>query len=184
MRYPSVYSLPHDADPATTVCLVSAATGELLSRPVNIVDSGSNMIIVTQAFCNQHNLHYSSHDTTDTTTSSGAVTSTAGKLTTPVDIVLCKGTEHQMSLRLPIHVMGGRHSTFELLLGTPWLNAIGAVLDTLSSTLTYCPHLQCDADTVSTHTIPLLTTTSNPSILYQQDLTTPNPVPSWTRLPR
>jgi hypothetical protein len=175
MRYPAVYSLLHERAEAG-VSLVNAATGDLISCPINIVDSGSNMIITTLAFCKQHNLQFSVDDVTSTATSSGAVTSTLGKITTPLDIVLCKGTEHQMSLRLPIHVMGGRHSTFELLLGTPWLNAIGAVLDTLNSTLTYCPLLQCDANSWITHTIPLTTTTNNPSVLYQQDLTNPTPV--------
>lgn len=174
MHYPAVYTLPHN-DPANSVSMVNPFTRTVLCCPRSIVDTGSNMIIIPITLARVLGLSWTKEHVMHTATSSGTVTPTLGKVTTPVDLVICHGTPDEMSVRLPIHIMGGNHTTFELLLGSPFINGVGADLLSLRSSLIYRPYLQSHGDATTTAGIRMYTTTSNPSANYVADLNNPTP---------
>jgi hypothetical protein len=75
------------------------------------------------------------------TTSSGASFSTAGRLAEPLILVLCAGTPNELKLAVDVHVMDEAQDVYQLLLGTPVINALGAEFSAYTSSLTYRPQL-------------------------------------------
>ena len=160
MHLPSIYTV-HTTKPAEGITLESAETGEVLCKPVRTcIDTGSNMCLLVAPVAEASGIRFATNQGTYMRTSGGGGTNTLGKVTTPVNITLCAGTPHATRIRVPLHVVPGPGRSFELLLGTQFINSLGCVIDAYQSQLIYRPHLLTRGDATTTHSIPLSTTVS------------------------
>jgi hypothetical protein len=155
--------------------------GKVVARPRSLADSGANVNAITRQTAEASGAKFSKEQQLALKGAAKNPTSTLGRVTTEMDICLCLGTSSSVRLRLPLHVVDtGDNPSWDLLLGTGFLAAIGANIDFLSSTLTFRPELintpnadEAAIAKLSTHTIPITTTTANPSAAYFRDLVSP-----------
>lgn len=163
-----------------------------------MLDSGATVVLMNHSLAVQAGVQYSPEHSLALQIADATTSRTLGKVTSNVDIALCYGTPGQVILRMPIHVIKTpKQQRWGLLLGTGFLNTIGACLDFFGSRLSYRPHLldapEADPDseeqqpTLQVYTIPILTTTNNPSPEFFADLLAPSghaatlPVPTSSK---
>jgi hypothetical protein len=164
-----------------TESLSLVCNGKVLAAPRTLLDSGANINGIPLRVALACGAKFSDKQRMALRGASKTPSTTLGRVTTELDICLCLGTTSSVTLRLPLHVVDtGDNKSWDLLLGTGFLAAIGAKIDFLTSTLTFRPQLinTPNADKaaiakLATHTIPITTTTNNPSAAYLRDLLSP-----------
>lgn len=175
---PSVTYL-ESSEPAGGITL--ACNGKVLARPRTMLDSGANINGIPLRVALACGAKFSKEQRVALQGTSRTPSSTLGRITTELDVCLCLGTAHSITLRLPLHVVDtGSSRSWDLLLGTGFLTAIGATINFMTSTLSFLPELintpnadKAALSKLATHTIPLTTTTDHPSAAFLRDLRGP-----------
>ena len=164
-EYPAVYTLP-PGDPATSLSLVRADTGTACAYSTCIYDSGSNMNMLSADFCKRQGIQYSKEGAVSMLTSSGSSHTTCGRVTTPVHFTL-PGQDSPVQIALELQVVDTPVHAYDILLGTPFMNALATSVDIPTGTMRYRPKWMQEHDPSGpVCSIPITTTTSNPSAEY------------------
>lgn len=181
--------------PPTTACLEAECPtagvsillhGRIVACPRTMLDSGANVNLMVLDLATLLEIGFTPEQAIALQGTTESPSSTRGRVQAEVDIGVGMGTEGQVVLRVPIHVVRvSKQQSWGLLLGTGFLNLIGASLDFFTSQLHYRPHLPDVADDEpvnpadSSHpanvvySIPMITTTDKPSPAFLADLLAP-----------
>jgi hypothetical protein len=145
---PEVYTFPNGPAPS---CIGFRATpdGPSLQTTKAILDTGANIVLGSLAWAERNGLQWQPCSTLKMRTSSGDSFETCGRLSQPLIIVLCAGTPHQMKVAVDCYVMQQQADLYDLLVGTPLVNAVGGEISAFSSTFTYHPELHREGGDVS-----------------------------------
>jgi hypothetical protein len=168
--YPAVYSLT-SGDPSSSLCLQHEHTGRIYPYRTAIFDSGSNLTIMSAAYCRRVGIQWSTDGGTSMVTSSGQSCPTHGRVTTPLLFTMRKGDgKHEVSVALEVQVVDSGSSTYDVILGTPFMNALATFVHVPTSTLCYYPRWLLHHDQSIVSSIPIATTTDHPTEAYRRTL--------------
>jgi len=170
---PSVAHLPA-GDPALGCSLL--LNDKIVSTPATMPDSGANVNLITERAAKAANLDIIADDRNIAVHGTGtSPTYTIGRVAGPVSVGLCMGTPGEVAVRVPLYVIPTPlKQCWDLLLGTGFLNVVGARLLFDTAEFQYTPELHFTTDDpppdLPTYTIPLTTTSANPSPEFMAQL--------------
>jgi hypothetical protein len=102
-------------------------------------------------------------------TSSGDTFETCGRLAKPLILVLAAGSPHALKVAVDCFVMRGQQDVYDLLVGTPFVNAVGGDISSFSSSFIYRPQLDVvGGDVAVTNSIAICTNASAIDHIYQE----------------
>jgi hypothetical protein len=155
---PSIYTL--SPIPAQAATLTHADTGEQLMSADHsiktVADSASTLNLISLALAKHLDLTWG--EGTPMRTSSGDITHTLGRVTSPVAITMCY-TDPAASTSVQLDLDVVYSSNFDLLLGVQWMDAFGVDMRTAApSSLTYYTQFPHTRKRIGPVCIPLVTT--------------------------
>jgi hypothetical protein len=163
---PTVYYLK-SGDPASSLSLIHSVLGTSYPFVRCIYDSGSNLNLISASYCKQHKFEYDATDGLSMLTSSGALSETAGRVSTPLHFSLPHKKGAAVKIRLTLQVVDASIENFDILLGTPFMNCTASWVDVPTSTLCYRPHWISTRSPFGRLSIPITTTTKTPDPVYR-----------------
>jgi hypothetical protein len=163
---PTVYYL-QSGDPASSLSLVHSVRGNSFPFVRCIYDSGSNLNLISSSYCKQHGIEYDTTDGINMLTSSGAVSKTVGRVCTPLHFSLPNPSGGTVKLRITLQVVHASVENFDILLGTPFMNAVASWVDVPTSMLCYRPQWHSTRSAAGQLRIPIITTTDCPDAAYR-----------------
>ena len=84
-------------------------------------------------------------------------------------MVLCAGTSAEVKVALDVHIMDDSQGVYDLLIGTPAINALGGRICAFESTFTYHPELHLPGGNPHLiHSIPISTFTDVAAPAYKE----------------
>jgi hypothetical protein len=101
---PTVYYLK-SGDPDSSLSLIHSVLGTSYPFVRCIYDSGSNLNLISASYCKQHKLEYDATDGLSMLTSSGALSDTAGRVSTPLHFSLPHSKGAAVKVRLTLQVV-------------------------------------------------------------------------------
>jgi hypothetical protein len=157
----ALWYFPYDAPRAESV---SVSIGDTSLPAANVlVDPGAGIALISEAFCQRHNLEYDRNPVRLSGACGGM--QVQGSLRSPVQLTFFKGTQLENTVTIagpesnPDHVTTlvskGVSHLYDLLLGNSVLRRAGGRLDTCTGQLDMRPFLQTHGDTVHMATIQL-----------------------------
>jgi hypothetical protein len=163
---PTVYYL-RSGDPASSLSLVHSARDVSFPFVRCIYDSGSNLNLISSSYCKQHGIEYDTTDGINMLTSSGAVSKTVGRVCTPLHFSLPNASGGTVKIRITLQVVHASVENFDILLGTPFMNAVASWVDVPTSMLCYRPQWHSIRSPAGQLRIPIITTTDSPDAAYR-----------------
>lgn len=161
-----MYTLP-SGDPATSISLVDGTTARYHPFTTCIYDSGSNVNILSREYCDKTGIQYGHRGGITMMTSSGDQHSTAGRVTAPVHFRLPGCDGDAVNITLELQVVDAPKRSYDILLGTPFMNALATSVDVPTATMRYQPRWLTELDASGpVCSIPITLTTTNPSQEY------------------
>ena len=145
---PEVYSFPSGPSPSS-MSFRATSHGPLLKTKKAILDTGANLVLASLDWVERNELLWQPTNTLKMRTSSGASFSACGRLQQPLIIVLCANTQHELKVAVDCYVMTEQTDLYDLLIGTPLLNAVGGAISSFDNTFTYRPQLHVEGGDVS-----------------------------------
>jgi hypothetical protein len=102
-------------------------------------------------------------------TSSGETFETCGRLSKPLIIVMCAGSPHELKVAVDCYVMRSQQNLYDMLVGTPFINAVGGDISSFSSSFIYRPQLHVvGGDVAITNSIAICTYASAIDHVYKE----------------
>ena len=165
---PEVYSFPAGPSPSS-MTFRATSNGPILKTKKAILDTGANLVLASMDWVERNGLLWQPTSTLRMRTSSGASFSACGRLQEPLIIVLCADTPHELKVAVDCYVMQEQTDLYDLLIGTPLLNAVGGSISAFSNTFTYRPHLHVKGgDVTIKQSIPICTYTNMAGLRYRE----------------
>ena len=154
-------------DPATSLSLLHSVLGTSYPFVRCIYDSGSNLNLISSSYCKQHGIEFDTTEGISMLTSSGAVSKTVGRVSTPLHFSLPNSSGGTVKIRVTLQVVHASVENFDILLGTPFMNAIASWVDVPTSMLCYRPQWHSIRSPAGRLSIPITTTTDSPDAAYR-----------------
>jgi site-specific DNA-cytosine methylase len=148
--------------PEHSLCL--RVNGQLHTPPHVMRDSGADINLISAAYARQVKLPWGPDDV-EINVSTGGTMPVLGRVTAPVEVVLCAGTPQETVTLTRMYVVD--EPTYDVLLGVSADRAVGGYTDPVTGCLHFRPKLQQgDLDTL--HAIPMRVTTADLEGLHQR----------------
>jgi hypothetical protein len=165
---PVVYSFP-EAPAPMGVTFRASPKGPSLSVKRAILDTGANVVLASRQWVERSGLQWQQSKVLQLRTSSGGTFEACGRLSQPLIVVFCAGTPEELKVAVDCHVMTDKTELYELLLGTPLVNAVGGEISSYHSSFIYHPQLHVEGgDTAATHSVPICTYTDRAGAAYKE----------------
>jgi hypothetical protein len=165
---PEVYTFP-PGPPPQGLSLRATPDGPPLEYSRAVIDTGANLVLASKQWVLDRKLPWQATGAVSLHTSSGATFCTAGRLSQPLILVLCAGTPAELRVAVDVHIMDEAQDVFQLLLGTPVINALGGDLSSYHSSFVYRPFMRVPGgDSEVLQSIPICTYTMRSSPQYSE----------------
>ena len=165
---PAVYTFPATASPLG-VTFRSSPNGPALATQRVILDTGANVVLASLDWVERNGLEWLPAATLQLRTSSGGTFSACGRLAQPLIVVLCAGTPEELKVAVDCYVMRDQSNLYELLIGTPFVNAVGGEISSFTNSFTYRPQLhKRGGDAWATHSMQICTYTGCAGEAYKE----------------
>ena len=167
-RVPAVYSFAQGPEPAG-ITFRASPDGPTLKVERAILDTGANVVLGSKAWVEKNKLRWQPTNKLSMRTSSGDTFQACGRLSKPLIVVFCGGTAEELKVAVDCYVMEDQADLYELLVGTPLVNAVGGDISSYRSSFTYRPELYKEGgDPDVTHSIPICTYTAVAGAAYKE----------------
>jgi hypothetical protein len=165
---PAVYSFPVAPTPMG-VTFRATPDGPALEVQRAILDTGANVVLASRAWVEKNGLDWQPTGALKLRTSRGGSFDACGRLAQPLIVVFCAGTPEELKVAVDCYVMANQSDLYELLLGTPLVNAVGGDISSFTSSFIYRPQLHKEGGDASiTHSVPICTYTDRAGESYKE----------------
>ena len=167
-RVPSVYSFPSVPPPMGATFRATPDGPNLITQRA-ILDTGANVVLASKGWAEKNNIAWQPTGVLKLRTSSGGSFTACGRLSQPLIVVFCAGTRNECKVALDCYVMEDQTDLYELLLGTPLVNAVGGDISSFDSSFIYRPELHKAGGDISLKaSVPICTYTSSAGDSYKE----------------